>query len=90
MGKQPRKHVIADPIEWPRSGRSPSSSGLRNNRRIHGALLVCRTVHPTLADSFRQQTVRHYPRGMRAAQHHPMPEKGAQLGTGHEAAIAAT
>ena len=62
---QSRKHLKVHPIEWYRPARSASASPLRHNHSTHGTLLVCRAVHPMLADSFRHQALQHYPLGMR-------------------------
>ena len=87
---QSRKHLKVHPIDWSRPARSASAPPLRNDHNVHGTLLVCRAVHPMLADSFRQQAVQHYPLGMRAVKHHPKPEQSVQHCAGHTAAITAT
>ena len=62
---QSRNHLEVHPMEWSRPARSASARPLRNNHSIHGTLLVCRAVHPMLADSFRQQGVQQYLEGRR-------------------------
>ena len=90
VNMQSRKRLKFHPVDWYRPARSASASHLRNKYNIHGTLLVCRALYPMLTDSFRQQAVHHYPRGMKAAQLRPEPEKTVQRGTGHTAAGAAT
>ena len=86
---QSRKYVEPPPIERSRLARSASASGFRDSRSICGALLVCRAVHPMLADNARQQAVRRYPKEVKAVQYHSGPYTGLQHVTGHIDAVVA-